>query len=228
MTGWRKPISHYREMLWNDSEDLYMAVREPDGYHGNIHETSWSVWPTWESWNWASWEDKPIDVEVYTKLPEVSLYLNDRLIGKKTVNRDSQYKAVFSVPYEAGVLRAEAGGKRVTLATAGEPARLRLTADKPVLNHDGQDLVFITVEVVDKEGRVCPDAAIPCEAIVKGKGSLLAFASADLKDTEPTTTPSATTWKGRAMLVVRSGKEKGKVQITIKSTLPPAVINIQH
>jgi beta-galactosidase len=153
--------------------------------------------------------------------------LNDRLIGKKTVNRDSQYKAVFSVPYEAGKLRAEAGGRSVTLATAGAPARLRLTADKTVLNHDGQDLVFITVEVVDKEGHVCPDAAIPCEAVVKGKGSLLAFASADMKDTEPTTSSLAKTWKGRAMLVVRSGKEKGKVQVTVKSTLPPAVINIK-
>ena len=227
VTGWRKPISHYREMLWSDSDGLYMAVREPDGYHGKILETRWSVWPTWESWNWPSWEGKPIDVEVYTKLPEVSLYLNDRLIGKKTVNRDSQYKAVFSVPYEAGELRAEAGERSVTLTTAGEPARLRLTADKTILNHDGQDLVFITVEVVDKEGHVCPDAAIPCEAIVKGKGSLLAFASADMKDTEPTTTPSAKTWKGRAMLVVRSSKEKGKVQVTVKSTLPPAVINIK-
>ena len=227
VTGWRKPISHYREMLWSDSDGLYMAVREPDGYHGKILETRWSVWPTWESWNWPSWEGKPIDVEVYTKLPEVSLYLNDRLIGKKTVNRDSQYKAVFSVPYEAGELRAEAGGKSVTLTTAGEPACLRLTADKTILNHDGQDLVFITVEVVDKEGHVCPDAAIPCEAIVKGKGSLLAFASADMKDTEPTTTPSAKTWKGRAMLVVRSSKENGKVQVTVKSTLPPAVINIK-
>ena len=227
VTGWRKPISHYREMLWSDSDGLYMAVREPDGYHGKILETRWSVWPTWESWNWPSWEGKPIDVEVYTKLPKVSLYLNDRLIEKKTVNRDSQYKAVFSIPYESGELRAEAGGKSVTLTTAGEAAHLRLTADKTILNHDGQDLVFITVEVVDKEGHICPDAAIPCEAVVKGKGSLLAFASADMKDTEPTTTPSAKTWKGRAMLVVRSSKEKGKVQVTVKSTLPPAVINIK-
>ena len=40
ITGWRKPISHYREILWNDSDDLYMAVREPDGYHGKINMTS--------------------------------------------------------------------------------------------------------------------------------------------------------------------------------------------
>ena len=227
VTGWRKPISHYREMLWKDSKDLYMAVKEPDGYHGKILETRWSVWPTWESWNWPSWEGKPIDVEVYTKAPEVTLYLNDKPIGTKAVSQSTEYKAVFTVPYEAGTLRAEAGGKRATLSTAGEPARLRLTADRYVMTAGGQDLSFITVEVIDRKGRVCPNAAIPCEAIVKGQGTLLSFASADLKDCEPYTSPRVTTWKGRALLVVRSSQKKGKAQVCIKSSLPTASIFIQ-
>ena len=227
VTGWRKPISHYREMLWKDSKDLYMAVKEPDGYHGKILETRWSVWPTWESWNWPSWEGKPIDVEVYTKAPEVTLYLNDKPIGTKAVSQSTEYKAVFTVPYEAGTLRADAGGKRATLSTAGEPARLRLTADRYVMTAGGQDLSFITVEVIDREGRVCPNAAIPCEAIVKGQGTLLSFASADLKDCEPYTSPRVTTWKGRALLVVRSSQKKGKAQVCIKSSLPTASIFIQ-
>ena len=227
ITGWRKPISHYREMLWKDSNDLYMAVKEPDGYHGKIHETAWSVWPTWESWNWPSLEGKPIDVEVYTKAPEVTLYLNDKPIGTKAVSQATEYKAVFTVPYEAGILRAEADGKSATLSTAGEPARLRLTADRSVITAGGQDLSFITVEVIDRECRVCPNAAIPCEAIVKGQGTLLSFASADLKDCEPYTSPRVTTWKGRALLVVRSPHKKGKAQVCIKSSLPTASIFIQ-
>ena len=227
VTGWRKPISHYREMLWKDSKDLYMAVKEPDGYHGKILETRWSVWPTWESWNWPSWEGKPIDVEVYTKESEVTLYLNDKPIGTKAVSQSTEYKAVFTVPYEAGTLRAEAGGKRATLSTAGEPARLRLTADRSVMTAGGQDLSFITVEIIDREGHVCPNAAIPCEAIVKGQGTLLSFASADLKDREPYTSPCVTTWKGRALLVVRSSQKKGKAQVSIKSSLPTASIFIQ-
>ena len=243
ITGWRKPISHYREMLWDvkgqwsKANGLYMTVKEPNGYRGNIKETMWSVWPTWESWNWTgstdykgeavpSWEGKPIEVEVYTKAPEVKLYLNDKLVGTKQVNRDTQFKAVFSIPYEVGVLRAEADGKSVTLATAGEPARLRLTADRNVIAAGGQDLAYITVEVVDKDGRVCPDAAIPCEAVVKGQGQLMAFASADLKDREPKTSSRVTTWKGRALLVVRSSKTSGKVQINIKSSLPAATLTI--
>jgi beta-galactosidase len=227
ITGWRKPISHYREMLWKDSNDLYMAVKEPDGYHGKILETRWSVWPTWESWNWPQWEGKPIDVEVYTKEPEVTLYLNDKPIGTKAVSQATEYKAVFTVPYKVGTLRAEAGGKSVTLNTAGEPARLRLTVDRLVITADGQDLSFITVEVIDSKGNVCPNAAIPCEAIVKGQGSLLSFASADLKDREPYTSSRVTTWKGRALLVVRSSQKKGRAQISIKSSLPTATISIK-
>ena len=238
ITGWRKPISHYRQMLWTNTQDIYMAVREPDGYHGKINMTAWSVWPTWESWNWnggrdpkgatvPSWEGKPVEVEVYTKAPEVTLYLNDKEIGRKKVDRSTEFKAVFSVPYEPGTLRAEAGDKSVTLSTAGEPARLRLTADKSMLKADGQDLAYVTIEVVDSEGRVCPDAAIPCEAFVQGQGRLMAFATADLQDREPKTSSHVTTWKGRALLVVRSGKSKGKAQVKIKSSLPTANLTIQ-
>ena len=233
ITGWRKPISIYRQMLWKEAYNgefpsvLSIAVKEPDGYRGKIHQTAWSVWPTWRSWNWPGWEGKPIEVEVYTKAPEVRLYLNDKLIGTKAVSRDTEYKAVFTVPYEPGTLSAEAGGLGTLLCTAGEPAALRLTPDRRVITADGQDLSFITVEVVDKKGWVCPDAAIPCEAIVKGEGQFLAFASADLKDREPYTSPRVTTWKGRALLVVRSTEKKGNAQIRIKSSLPTATITLQ-
>ena len=247
ITGWRKPISHYREMLWRttvnmpefewkdgqrsstpiEDDGMYMAVKEPDGYHGKIHQTAWSVWPTWESWNWKGWEGKPIEVEVYTRDPQVKLFLNDKLIDTKNVNRSMAFMAVFTVPYEAGTLRAETCWGRIkTLSTAGEPARLRLTPDRNVITADGQDLAFIVVEVVDRKGNVCPDATIPCEAIVKGQGSLLAFASADLKDREPYTSPKVTTWKGRALLVVRSTQKKGGAQVSIKSSLPSATLNI--
>ena len=234
ITGWRKPISHYREMLWGPTPGpsllreggVYLAVKEPNGYHGTIRETAWSVWPTWESWNWPGWEGKPIEVEVYTKAPEVTLYRNDKLIGTKAVNETTEYKAVFTVPYEPGTLRAKTMQGESILATASEPAALRLTPDRHIITADGQDLAFITVEVVDAEGRVCPNAAIPCEAVVKGQGQLMAFASADLKDREPYTSSKVTTWKGRALLVVRSTKKKGNVQVSINSNLPTSRLTV--
>ena len=227
ITGWRKPISHYREMLWNQDTPLYMAVREPNNYHGDIKTTMWSVWPTWESWTWPGWEGKPVEVEVYTHQPEVKLYLDDQLVGTKQVSRDTEFKAVFTVPYKAGTLRAEASSESVTLRTAGEPVRLRLTPDHPVMAANGQSLTFVTVEVLDKQGIPVPEVAIDCEATVKGAGTLLAFASADLKDTEPYTSPRVKTWKGRALLVIRSTQKKGSVSVTIKSALPTASLSLK-
>ena len=227
ITGWRKPISHYREVLWHNDTPLYLAVKEPDGYHGKIKETAWSVWPTWESWTWPGWEGKPVEVEVYTHQPEVKLYLDDQLIGTKQVSRETEFKAVFSVSYKAGTLRAEAGGESVTLKTAGEPACLRLTPDRTTMTADGQSLTFITVEVVDKQGTPVPEATIPCEATIKGAGTLLAFASADLKDTEPYTSPRVKTWKGRALLVVRSTQKGGSINVSIKSALPTAGLTLK-
>jgi beta-galactosidase len=194
----------------------------------------WSVWPTWESWTWPGWEGKPIEVEVYTKAPEVKLYLNDQLIGTKKVDRSTEFKAVFTVNYEPGTLRAEVStplahreGSGVSLSTAGEPARLRLTPDRTVMAADGQSLTFVTIEVVDKDGTPVPEAAISCEATVKGAGKLLAFASADLKDTEPYTSPRVKTWNGRALLVVRSTQQKGSVSVIIKSTLPTSSLTLK-
>ena len=220
ITGWRKPISHYRELLWNrdTAPALYMAVKEPDGYYGTIRETAWSVWPTWESWTWNGWEGKPVEVEVYTSLPAVRLYLNDRLVGEQ---QSAECKAVFTLPYQPGTLRAEGVTEEgqpvsVSLSTAGEPCQIRLTADKSTFLADGQDLIYVTVEILDRNGLVCPDAAIPLTATVKGAGSLLSFASADLKDTSVYTDAHCTTWKGRALLAVRSSAKSGSVSVTVK------------
>ena len=62
---------------------------------------------------------------------------------------------------------------------------------------------------------------------MKGQGSLLAFASADMKDREPYTSPRVTTWKGRAMLVIRSTEKKGRAEVSIKSSLPAASLTIK-
>ena len=228
LTGWRKPISHYRDMLWNVEEgaaDVYLAVREPDYYvNGHVTETMWSVWPTWESWNWRGWEGKDIEAEIYTKAPKVRLYLNDKLIAERDVNIDTQYKAVIKLPYQPGTLKAvsvDANGKEMaesTLRTSSEPASIRLTPDRNLINADGQDLAFTYVDVVDKDGNIVADADIPVTVSVKGRATLLAAASANLKDLEPKTTPKVTTYKGKAIIVVRSGRNAGKA--VISATMP--------
>ena len=228
LIGWRKPISHYRDMLWNTKEgasDIYLAVREPDYYYkGHVTETMWSVWPTWESWNWKGWESKNIEAEIYTKAPKVRLYLNDKLIETRDVNISTEYKARITLPYQPGTLKAvalDANGNEVSesiLRTSGEPASIRLTTDRKQISADGEDLAYIKLEIIDKNGNLVPDATIPVTVNVNGKATLLAAATANLRDIEPKTSPNVTTYKGQALIVVRSGKKAGKATITATST----------
>ncbi len=228
LTGLRKPISHYRSMLYGltpnpspkgegnfkegNFEQLYMAVREPDGYHGQVKTTVWGTWPTFESWTWPGHEGKPIEVEIYSRHPKVSLYLNDQLVGEKEVN---ECKAVFTLPYQPGKLRAEAGGESVLLSTAGEAKNIRLTADQKTLQADGQSLAYITVELTDANGILNPNADNELTATVTGPATLVAFGNADIKDCDRYTDNTHKAWKGRALLVVRSTQKKGKVTVTV-------------
>lgn len=224
ITGWRKPISHYRDMLYNEDKKLYMAVREPDGYYGEIKETQWGVWPTWESWNWSGHEGKPIDVEVYSRYPKVRLYLDGQLIGEQPTGKERQFKAVFAVDYRPGTLKAlgidDAGEARdtVTLSTAGKPFAVRLTPSASEIAADGQDLVYVTAEIVDRDGRVVPCADNKISFDVVGAGILEATGNADMKDPTPYVSAERKAWKGRALAVVRSGRRSGK--IVLKATSP--------
>ncbi len=226
ITGWRKPISHYRDLLWNreSAPTLYMAVKEPNGYKGQIKETQWSVWPTWESWNWSGWEGKQIEVEVYTKAPAVRLYLNNKVVGEQRVSEQTELKAVFPIAYAAGTLRAVAldaagqEGESTVLATAGQPVGLRLTADRPTMLANGQDLTYVTVEAIDAQGRWVPDAECPVSVSVTGAATLAAAGTANLKDLEPLTSPRVTLWQGRAVVVVRSNGKRGAATITVSPT----------
>ena len=204
-------------MLWNQyGEQLYMAVREPDGYYGTIKNTMWSVWPTYESWTWPGHEGKNIDVEVYSHYPQVRLYLNDQLVGEKEV---AQGMATFTLPYQPGTLRAaplSSPEGAISLQTAGEAKAIRLTADRTTIKTDGQDLAFITIELTDAQGILNPLAANELTATVSGSATLIGFGNADIKDCDRYTDNTHKAWKGRALLVVRSTGKKGKVTITVQ------------
>jgi len=199
LTGWRKPISHWRETLWNPKAPTTLAVREPDGWRGTIRETRWSVWPTWKHWNFAGWEGNLITVEVYTRSPKVKLYLNGDLVGERDVSAQTAWKAELEIPYAPGELKAvDADGGTSVLRTAGAPADVRFTRERV------GDLTYVTAEVVDANGIVCPDAAQE----VTFEGDVLATCSADLRDSVSATSRTRKTWRGRALAIVREKSSK--------------------
>jgi beta-galactosidase len=223
LTGWRKPISHYRSMLYNNTEKLYMAVREPEHDTLKIKQTLWSVWPTWESWTWPGYEGKNIQVEVYSKYPKVRLYLNTKLIGEQATTEEQQFKATFTVPYTPGLLSA-AGVmdnkelETTILQTSGSAASIKLIPDRTKISADGQDLSFITIEVTDKDGKLQPNAQNQLQFSINGPGVIAGVDNADIKDLDPYIGTARKAWHGRALVVIRSTRNAGDIKLNVSSS----------
>lgn len=92
LTGFRKPESYYRDILWNGGDRVYAAVRLPDPAGKKIFAIGWSVLPTLASWTWPGREGMDMQVEVYAATEKVRLFLNDKLIGEAATGRDQQLR----------------------------------------------------------------------------------------------------------------------------------------
>lgn len=233
LTGGRRPSSHYRNIVWNRGEKLYVAVRElaPDGRALNV--SLWAPPPMQAHWTWPGHEGRELPVEVYSRHESVRLYLNDALLGEKPTTVAEEFKAAFAVPYAPGTLRAVGvdQGKETesfVLTTAGKATQIRLTVDRSVLKAGGQDLAFLTVEVLDAAGRVVPSATDRVTYSISGSAALAGIGSADLTTTESYRANPRKTFQGRALVVVRAAATPGEATLAASAPgLSPATVKLQ-
>ncbi len=222
LTGYRKPQSYYRDIIWNGGDRVYATVRLPEPDGKQIVAAMWATYPTLPTWTWPGQQGKNLQVEVYSGAEKVRLYLNDKLIGEQPTTRDQEFKATFSVPYSPGTLkaiglRANHPVAESVLTTSGEATTLRLTPDRSVLLADGDDLSFITVEAVDAEGRPQLHASQPVEFSVSGPASIEAVGNGDGEDPASYHANQRKLFQGRALVVVRTSRNAGSIGLTAKS-----------
>jgi len=219
LTGYRKPQSYYRDILWNGGDRVYATVRLPEPEGKKIIAVGWAVYPTLPSWTWPGREGKDMQVEVYAGTEKVRLYLNDKLVGEMPTTADHERKAVFTVPYAPGTLKAVGvnGDREVAtsvLQTAGNPVKLRLTADRSALSADGEDLSFITVEAVDAQGSLQPNAASEVRFTISGPGTIMAVGNGDGTSKESYQGDHRALFNGRALVVVRTSRTPGAIRFS--------------
>ncbi len=222
LTGFRKPQSYYRDILWNGGDRVYATVQLPEPEGKKIIAIMWATYPTLPSWTWPGEEGKALKVEVYSGTEKVRLFLNDKLIGEKPTSREQEFKAVFSVPYAPGTLKAVGlRNDRVVaenvLTTAEKAVKLHVTADRIVLQADGQDLSFATVEAVDANGRPDLDANQEVQFEISGPGVIAAVGNGDGQDADAYQGDRRKLYQGRALVVIRASKQTGPIQLTAKS-----------
>jgi len=165
LCGTRRAIAHYRNIVWDRGERLYVGVRQPVPDGKKMSVTMWGVWPV--------------------------------------------YRVLRAVAFEGGRQIAES-----VLRTVGDAAQLRLTADRASLRADGQGLSFITVEAVDANGQLHPNADHQIGFRLEGPGSIAAVGNADMTSEEPYQGTQRKLFRGKALVVVRTSRRPGTIALT--------------
>lgn len=225
--GFKRPQSYYRDALWGDQKNVSIFVKPPVPSFDMVNpdHADWSIWH-WQDvvadWTWPGYENTPMEIEVYSNCSEVELFFNNKSLGKKASSRKTEFITRWNVPYQPGKLRAVGyiDKEEITsseLQTAGEPVKVKLTSDRINLKADGQDLVFITVEIQDANDIRNPKATNLVRFDIEGQGSIIAVGSSNPFGLESFVQPKRKAYQGRCLVVVRSAREAGSITLTASS-----------
>ena len=177
-------------------------------------------------WNWEGREGEKTPVFVYTNYESAELFVNGKSQGiqKKIKNGNPQerYRLQWNdVIYEPGILKVVAfdkNGKAIAekeVKTAGKPHKIILETDRKTIKSNGEDLSFVTVSVVDKNGIPCPTATNQLQFEVTGKGTFRAACNGDATSLELFHMPTMKLFSGKLVVLVKSTKEAGKIELKV-------------
>ncbi len=217
ITGYRRPMSYLREIVFGLRKAPYLAVQLPEHYGKEPMCTPWSLPVTVSSWTWKGYEGKNCVVEVYSDAPEVELFVNGNSVGRQPAGEAEQYRVLFETVYTPGEIRAVAYYEDGTtdsycLHTAKDEVSLCLTPDRIKIGKN--DLVYVAIELRDADGTLQTSADRKVCLKAEGAGAVQGYGSADPLSEENFFDESRTTCYGRAMAVIRSAEDAGIIRLT--------------
>ncbi|MBR5062984.1 MAG: DUF4982 domain-containing protein [Prevotella sp.] len=203
-----------------------------DAYY--LYQSEWTdkdVLHLFPHWNWLP--GQTIDMWCYyNHADEVELFINDHSQGVRRKENDHQYHVMWRVTYEPGEVKvvARKDGKPIreqVIKTAGSPDHIKLTADRQMLVADGMSLAFVTVEVVDKDGNLCPHAENQIYFDVKGNVRIAGVDNGCQTSMERFKDNKRKAFFGKCLVVLQSTKQTGEIVLTAKGIdLKDAILNI--
>ena len=234
LLGNRRPISYYHQIVYGLRKTPYIAVERPNRYGMSVGKTPWMWKDNIASWTWAGYEGKTAVIQVLSDAQEVELFLNGRSKGRRPAGRAMDWMAEFEIAYEPGTLEAVAvrNGtecERCCLCTANPGVRLSVEADRTAMNANGQDLCYLMIGSLDKNGIPNLQEEREISVQVEGEGSLAGFGSAEPCCERSYFDTSCRTYDGYVMAVIRAGLAKGATRVTISSVgMESVVVEIEE
>ena len=174
-------------------------------------------------WNWEGREGETVPVYVYTSYPSAELFVNGKSQGVRHKNDSAtltRYRLMWDdVRYEKGELRVvayDAQGEAVaekSVRTAGKAYAIELTPDRRWIAADGEDLSYINVRIVDKDGNPLPTDSREIHFNVSGAGTFRAIANGDPTSLESFQEPHMHLFSGQLTCIVQSAQHEGTIKV---------------
>jgi len=211
LCGFKKPLGWFRQSLWSEQPMVYLCASENNGGRRGFLGA--------ENWNWNS--NSTVNVICFANCPEVTLLLNDKIIGTKKLSEAFNGVLRWQIPYEPGTLKAigRTDGREVcncVLQTAGVAQRIELLPDVTQLHADGKDVCHIEFRIVDENGVRVPDAETEVTFEMTGPASLIGIGNGDLNNVENCKTNHHRAFQGRGLAILQTVPTSGSV--TLKAT----------
>ena len=207
LTGFRRPLSYYREIVFGLRKEPYIAVQNPHHYGEPLIKTPWVMSDADASWDWPGCEGRPIIVEVYAPEGEVELFLNGKSLGRK---KTKKCRALFETVYEPGEICAVSHGLETALSTPAGQTHLSISHDT-----QGEELIYLSAELRGENGALKTAADELLYAELEG-AELLGFGSGDPKPSQNYNEGKTKTYKGRAQLVLKK-HSMNAIRVSIRS-----------
>ena len=192
-----------------------------DSYY--MYQSEWTEKPVlhlFPHWNWI--EGQTIDMWCYyNQADEVELFINGKSQGVRKKADSHQYHVMWRVTFEPGEVKvvARKDGKQVreqVIRTAGAPDHIRLTSDRNAIYANGKSLAFVTVEIVDKEGNVCPNAENQVFFSVEGNATIAGVDNGLQTSMERFKADNRKAFAGKCLVVLQAKKNPGSIRLTAK------------
>jgi hypothetical protein len=223
ITGHRRPVSYYREIVFGLRSEPYVTVHPPRHHGRPTATTPWSWDDSVSSWTWDAEPGAPVTVDVYAPAEELELLRDGVSLGVSAVGAEKAFRARFETEYHPGelVAIARSGGEevgRTTLRTAREPG-LAASTEQSEIGVDG--LGFVRISLADADGVVASDADRLVTVTVVGDAELVGLGTGRIRTEESFAGPSVTTFQGRALAIVRpTGPGQATVTVTADGLAP--------
>ena len=219
LDGERMSRSYYRKVIWGMDPGIHLFAANPAHTGEPLYGTGWHWHDVQPSWTYPGYEGKPIQVEAYGDCDQVEFLLNGVSQGKVT---PQEMIASLTLPYQPGELKAiayrdgQVQGESV-LTTTGSVAAIQLEADRTSIQGDGEDLCYVSVTLVDDQGRRVYGQDREVWAFLRGPGTLAGFGSNNPCTEESYGTGHRITWTGRAMIALRAATAAGELELTVSA-----------